>query len=43
VQDELLKLQKIRQFPDDLVKIEVTPDVLGTAVIKEITLEGRLL
>ena len=49
-QAELLKLQKSGQFPDESVRRKDThihyvklPDVLGISVIKEITLEGRLL
>ena len=49
-QDELLKLQKSGQFPDELVKIEgaqihyvASEDVLPITGIKEIPLEERLL
>ncbi len=51
MQDELLKLQKNGQFPDELVKMKGTEihyvnvrpsDVLVIGGVKEIELEGRL-
>jgi hypothetical protein len=49
-QDELLKIQKIGRFPTESVKNEMRTssqwwrtEVISSVVMKEITLEGRLL